>query len=131
MVETRALTRRFDDCLAVDGLTLDVGAGPKVFAFDREPSTRVWERIPGDQRAALQSAARRATASAQAEVRRFEAEAIRAMQRYGLTVHPVAPADAARFEREIRDSYPKLVGPSIPAPIFAKASAYLDEFRRR
>jgi len=27
VVETRALTRRFDDCLAVDGLTLDVGAG--------------------------------------------------------------------------------------------------------
>jgi len=94
-------------------------------------STRFWERTPEDQRAALQSAARQATARAQAEVREFEAEAIRAMQRYGLTVHPVAPQDAARFEQEIRASYPQLVGPSIPAPIFAKASAYLDEFRRR
>ncbi|MCC7178619.1 MAG: ABC transporter ATP-binding protein [Acidobacteria bacterium] len=30
MVETRALTRRFDDRVAVDGLTLDVGAGEVV-----------------------------------------------------------------------------------------------------
>jgi TRAP-type C4-dicarboxylate transport system substrate-binding protein len=93
-------------------------------------STRFWERTPEAQRTALRASARTATARAQSDVRRFEAEAIQAMQQYGLTVHPVAAEDVARFEREIRDSYPKLVGPSIPEAIFNKASGYVDEYRR-
>lgn len=93
-------------------------------------STRFWDKIEPSQQAALQAAARRATDNAQAEVRRFEREAVLAMQQYGLTVHAVTAPEATRFESEIRASYPKLVGPSIPEPIFTKASAYLDEYRR-
>jgi len=93
-------------------------------------TTRFWEQIPTAQRDALQAAARHATESAQSDVRRFEHEAIAAMQRYGLTVRAVSDANAHRFETEIRAVYPQIVGTSVPAPIYATAQEYLDEYRR-
>ena len=91
---------------------------------------RFWDQIPPAQQDAMLTAARRATAQAQTEVRRFEHDSIVAMQRYGLEVHPVTEANARRFEDEIRAVYPQLIGASVPAPIFAKAKDYLDEYRR-
>lgn len=93
-------------------------------------TTRFWDRIPAAQRDALQDAARRATAAAQTEVRRFEREAIVAMQGHGLEVHPVTPQNARRFEDELRAVYPQLVGASIPTSIYTKAKECLDEYRR-
>jgi TRAP-type transport system periplasmic protein len=91
---------------------------------------RFWDHVSPAQQAALQDAARRATTQAQTEVRRFEHDAIVAMQRYGLEVHPVSAENARRFEAEIHAVYPQLVGPSVPAGIYAKAKDYLDEYRR-
>jgi TRAP-type C4-dicarboxylate transport system substrate-binding protein len=93
-------------------------------------TTRFWDGVPAAQRDELQRAARRATAQAQVAVRRFEREAISAMQQYGLTVNPVSAADARRFENEIRAIYPQIVGTSIPTSIYNEARAYLDEYRR-
>lgn len=91
---------------------------------------RFWDQISVEQRAALQDAARHATKQAQTEVRRFEQDAVAAMQRYGLVVNPVSDENARRFETEIQAVYPQLVGPSVPADIYAKARDYLDEYRR-
>ena len=91
---------------------------------------RFWEQLPTDQRDALQDAARKATAAAQNDVHRFERDSIEAMQRYGLVVHSVSDANARRFESEIRAVYPQIVGASVPAPIYASAKEYLDEYRR-
>ena len=63
---------------------------------------RFWDQVSPAQRAALQDAARHATAQAQTGVRRFEHDAIVAMQRYGLAVHPVSEENARRFEAEIQ-----------------------------
>jgi TRAP-type C4-dicarboxylate transport system substrate-binding protein len=93
-------------------------------------TTKFWDAVPPAQRDALQDAARRATAQAQADVRRFEHDAIVAMQAHGLEVHPVSAANAQRFEEEIRAVYPQLVGASIPASIYLKAKDSLDEYRR-
>ena len=93
-------------------------------------TTRFWDRVPEAQRDALRDAARRATAAAQDDVRRFEHDAIAAMQRYGLVVHPVSDANARRFESEIRAVYPQIVGASVPAPVYATAQECLDEYRR-
>jgi len=93
-------------------------------------SEQAWQQLPADETAALQASARRATAAAQAEVRRFEHDAIVAMQSHGLTVHEVSADDTRRFEDEIRASYAKLVGASVPAPIFKEANEVLDEYRR-
>lgn len=91
---------------------------------------RLWDHISPAEQAALQDAARHATAHAQTEVRRFEHDAIAAMQRYGLAVHPVTAENARRFETEIHAVYPQLVGPSVPTGIYTKAKDYLDEYRR-
>jgi TRAP-type C4-dicarboxylate transport system substrate-binding protein len=91
---------------------------------------RHWQRIPSELRPALQAAAVRATESAKTRVRSFEAEAITAMQTYGLQVNSVTQINADRFMREIRASYPKLVGAVVPAAIHAEAEKYLDEYRR-
>jgi TRAP-type transport system periplasmic protein len=93
-------------------------------------TSRFWDGVPAAQRDALQQAARQATARAQAEVRRFERDAIAAMQQHGLTVNAVAAADARRFEDEIHAVYPHIVGTSIPESIYNEAKAYLDEYRR-
>ena len=77
----------------------------------------------------LQAAARDATAKAKTHVRRFESEAIAAMQQYGLTVHDVSDDAARRFATEIEASYPKLIGASIPEPIYRTTQAHLDAYR--
>ncbi len=93
-------------------------------------TTRFWDQVPPAQRDALQAAARHATAQAQDEVRRFERDAIKAMQTHGLVVNPVSAENAHRFETEIRTVYPQIVGSSVPASIYAKAKECLDEYRR-
>ena len=93
-------------------------------------TTRFWDAVPPDQRDALQDAARHATSGARDEVRRFEREAVVAMQAHGLTVHAVNAENARRFEAEIRAVYPQLVGASIPGAIYTKAQDILDEYRR-
>lgn len=92
-------------------------------------SADFWLDVPPDLRPGLQAAARDATAKAKAHVRRFEAEAITAMQQYGLTVHDVSADAAQQFAAEIQASYPKLVGASIPEPIYRTAQAHLDAYR--
>jgi TRAP-type C4-dicarboxylate transport system substrate-binding protein len=93
-------------------------------------TTRFWDQMPEAERNALQDAARHATDQAQGEVRRFERDAITAMQSHGLTVNPVTDDNALRFESEIRAVYPQIVGSSVPASIYAKAKDCLDEYRR-
>jgi TRAP-type C4-dicarboxylate transport system substrate-binding protein len=92
-------------------------------------SSRAWDAVPEEQRAQLRRAARTATARAQAEIRKFERDAIVAMQKHGLQVHDVAPSAAEAFRADVRRSYAKIVGPSIPEGIFEEATAYLGEFR--
>jgi len=93
-------------------------------------TTRFWDQVPPAQRDALQEAALHATRQAQVEVRRFEHDAIAAMQTHGLVVQSVSQESARRFETEIRGVYPQIVGPSVPVSIYTKAKDYLDEYRR-
>ena len=92
-------------------------------------SAKAWEKIPAEIRPKLLKAARRITAKAQDEVRRFESEAIAAMQAYGLEVHAVSQEAAEIWEREIRDAYPKIIGRSIPADIYHEVTAQLESYR--
>ena len=92
-------------------------------------SAKAWEKFPAEIRPQLLEAARRITAKAQDEVRRFESEAIAAMQAYGLEVHAVSQEAAEIWEREIRDTYPKIIGRSIPADIYHEVTAQLESYR--
>ena len=90
---------------------------------------RQWRQIPSNLRSALQAAAIDATEAAREKVRSFEGDAIAAMQTYGLQVNSVTQDNADRFAREIRASYPKLVGAVVPAAIHEEAGRHLDEYR--
>lgn len=92
-------------------------------------SKKTWDQIPDDVKPALEAAAKRAGDAAKAEIRRMEAEAITAMEGYGLKVNPVAPAVAAEWQAEIQKTYPKLLGKSVPKEIYERAAAILAAYR--
>ena len=93
-------------------------------------TARFWDQLSQAERDAMQAAAQHATAQARTDVRRFEHDAIGAMQRFGLEVNPVSDENARRFEAEIRAVYPQIVGSSVPVSIYQKARDCLDEYRR-
>ncbi|MCH7630298.1 MAG: TRAP transporter substrate-binding protein DctP [Proteobacteria bacterium] len=92
-------------------------------------STRAWERIPEDLRPEIMAAAQRAGDKAKIQIRSLEAEAIAAMEGYGLTVNQVTPEMAAEWRAEIEATYPKLLGKSIPEDIYNQVAALLEEYR--
>jgi TRAP-type transport system periplasmic protein len=92
-------------------------------------SKKTWDQIPAELRPALEAAAVKAGDAAKAEIRTMETDAIKAMQGYGLNVNPVAPEAVAEWRAEIKRSYPKLLGKSVPREIYERAAALLDAYR--
>ena len=89
-----------------------------------------WQRVAPDLRERLLQAVVSATADAAQEVRGFEADAVAAMGRHGLTVHEVSDAAAAEFTVQIAQSYDRIVGEVVPADVHAAAEVFLHEYRR-
>lgn len=92
-------------------------------------SMRTWERLPDDLKPALRAAAVRAGDAARAEILKLEADAIEAMKGYGLAVNPVSEAEEEMWKAEIRETYPKLLGKSIPRAIYDDVVAILEDYR--
>tara|TARA_Y100000310_G_scaffold345015_1_gene461183 strand:+ start:1417 stop:2295 length:879 start_codon:yes stop_codon:yes gene_type:complete len=92
-------------------------------------SQSAWDEIPEEIRPLLLAAARKACGQAQGEIRRFEDDAIEAMQKYGLTVHEVPPAVARKWEIEVRSTYPSIIGASIPKHIYNTVAKHLQQYR--
>ena len=57
------------------------------------------------------------------------AEAIKAMEGFGLKVNNVTPEMAAEWQQEIEKTYPKLLGTSIPDEIYRDVAAILEDYR--
>ncbi len=92
-------------------------------------SKRSWDRIPEDLKPRLTEAAQKAGDEARGEIRQLEADAIETMKGYGLKVNEVPEATIAEWREEIRETYPKLVGKSVPAGIFGEVSNILKTYR--
>jgi len=92
-------------------------------------SKRTWDSIPEELRPEIMAAAQRAGDKAKVEIRSLEAEAVAAMQSYGLAVNQVTPAMAAEWQAEIETTYPKLLGKSIPEDIYHEVAAILKDYR--
>jgi TRAP-type C4-dicarboxylate transport system substrate-binding protein len=87
----------------------------------------VWERIPADLRPRLLEIARDVGARLDADARRLEADAVRAMRTQGLEVVKVAPqAWQATLER----SWDVIRGGVVPADFFDDVKAARDACRR-
>jgi TRAP-type C4-dicarboxylate transport system substrate-binding protein len=88
-----------------------------------------WDRMSAETREALTAAAKQAGQEIQANSRKEGDESIAALQKRGLTVHPVTPEIEAQWRAEMDRVYPKIRGRIVPADIFDEAQKLLKEYR--
>ena len=92
-------------------------------------SKRTWDRIPDDLKPKIQAAAQKAGDEAKVQIRQLEAEAVEAMQTYGLEVHDVSAEVAAMWQTELQNAHPRLLGSSIPEEIYTEVVELLETYR--
>ncbi|MEK7667486.1 MAG: TRAP transporter substrate-binding protein DctP [Gemmatimonadota bacterium] len=90
-----------------------------------------WESLPAESRAAIRSAAAEAGRQFQARGRLEADSAVAAMQRRGLTVHPMPPALEAEWRAMSERLYPRIRGSMVPPEIFDEVVRLLAEYRSR
>ncbi len=92
-------------------------------------SKRVWDRLAPAAQAALKKSAAEAGRKIRSRSREENDEAVEAMQKRGLQVHPVTPDLRALWQKTADEAYPKIRGQMVPAPIFDEAQALLRQYR--
>jgi TRAP-type C4-dicarboxylate transport system substrate-binding protein len=90
-----------------------------------------WNALPEALRPALLKSGEKAGTLFRSETRKRSEEAVDAMKKIRLTVHHASAEDVARWEKQARLSWPKLMGKSYPPELVAKIEAHLAEFRAR
>ncbi len=90
-----------------------------------------WEKIPAELRPALLKAAQEAGTRLQKEIRDSEKRDVAAMQKRGLTVVPVSPAQKAQWQKLTESIYPRIRGHVVPAEAFDEAMRYRDQYRKQ
>jgi TRAP-type C4-dicarboxylate transport system substrate-binding protein len=94
-------------------------------------STKTWQKFPENLRPAILEAAEEAGARVRQAVPQLDAEAIEAMEKFGLQVHAVPPEIQLLWEERARASYSVFVDALIPAEMVAKVGALRTEFRNQ
>jgi TRAP-type C4-dicarboxylate transport system substrate-binding protein len=92
---------------------------------------KAWESLPPDKRPALLEAARKPGRELRDTIRRLDGEAIREMQKRGLTVVPVDAATRTIWQMEAEKAYPKLRGDYCPPELFDEVRRLRDAFRAK
>ncbi len=92
-------------------------------------SNKTWQKIPEDIRPALLDAAKDAGARVREAVPKLDAEAVEAMEKFGLQVHQVPAETQALWEERAREAYSVFIGTSVPAEMLAKVEALRAEYR--
>lgn len=90
---------------------------------------KAWDAISAGVAPALLNASAEAGTQIQAKGRAESAEAIEAMKRRGLQVHPVSPDLANEWRQFFEAGYAKVRGTMVPADVFDEAQRILAEYR--
>jgi TRAP-type C4-dicarboxylate transport system substrate-binding protein len=90
---------------------------------------KAWEALPAETRAAMQKAADDAGAQIKARSRAESDEAVAAMQKRGLTVHPVTPEIEAEWRATVESYQEQIRGKLVPADMFDEVKRLLQEYR--
>lgn len=90
---------------------------------------RAWDALTPDQREKVLKAAEQAGKKIRAQSRAENQEAIEAMKKRGLQVHPVPPELEDDWRRFCESVYPKMRGKMVPADAFDKALSFVAEYR--
>ena len=88
-----------------------------------------WERFKPETREAMMKAAQLAGQEIQRKSREDNIEAVKAMQKRGLTVHPATPEAAAAWQKAAEQAYPSIRGKAVPADMFDRVQQLLAEYR--
>jgi TRAP-type C4-dicarboxylate transport system substrate-binding protein len=91
-------------------------------------STRTWAEVPAELRPRLAAAAQDITDGIAPQIQNADAEAIKVMKKYGLTITEVPPAAAKEWESIVDKGFSFLIGRSYDRTSFDEARKYLDEF---
>ena len=92
---------------------------------------KTWEAIPAAQRAELMKAARASAEGLRAPIRKMGDDAVVEMQKRGLTVAKLTPAEHAKWRSEAEAAYPKIRGRVVPEDVFDEAIRLQKEFQSR
>lgn len=94
-------------------------------------SREAWEKIPEQQRAELLASSRAAAERVRAQVRKMGDDAVVEMQKRGLKVIGLKPAEIAAWHAEAEKGYPQLRGRIVPADLFDEVVRVSKEFRAK
>lgn len=92
---------------------------------------RAWDRLTSAQQTALARAAAQSGREIQQRNRQESDQAVEAMKKRGLIVHPLTPELDAIWRREVETIYPRLRGKLVPADLFDEVRRLLQERRAR
>ena len=93
-------------------------------------SRDVWEQIPASSRAPMLEAAHAAGERLRKDIRAVGDDAVREMEKRGLTVARLDAATRALWQSSAEQAYPALRGPYCPADLFDEVHRLRDDFRR-
>ena len=92
-------------------------------------TTKAWNSIPPQYRDAFRQAAIEAGQQMQARGRQQSLEAIDAMKKRGLQVHPVSPQLLEEWQKFAQAVYPRMRGTMVPPDMFDEVLHLLQEYR--
>jgi TRAP-type transport system periplasmic protein len=92
-------------------------------------TTKAWNSIPPQNRDAFRQAAIEAGQQMQARGRQQSLEAVEAMKKRGLQVHPVSPQLLDEWQKFAQAVYPRMRGTMVPTDMFDEVQRLLQEFR--
>jgi TRAP-type C4-dicarboxylate transport system substrate-binding protein len=90
-----------------------------------------WDKIPADVQKRLREAADVAGRKIRASDRKEDEESIAAMQKKGLTVHPVPTEVEEEWRQLTKTIYPQLRDKMVPADIFDEVQRLVAEYRAK
>ena len=92
---------------------------------------KAWDQMSPAAREQLKIAGEAAGIKIRERARQEDLEAIEAMKKRGLVVHPVTPDLEADWRRMAESVYPKLRGTMVPAEMFDQVRAIVTEYRKQ
>ncbi len=93
-------------------------------------TTKTWDRLDGATRNKAMEIAQAAGKRIQAIGRNESTQAIEAMKKRGLTVHPVDDATKQLWKQAAAESYDKIRGTIVPADTYDQVRTWINEFRQ-
>lgn len=90
-----------------------------------------WRTLPEAAKPRMLKAAQDAGVELRRRVRPLGDEAVRVMQKHGLSVHKVPPETLAVWRTQVRAAYPRIVGKAIPPAAVAEVERLLAEHRAK